>query len=159
MAELVAKLRGAYRYATGTDLDVLEQVFGPVRFVHLQRGDVLAQAVSWARAEQTDHWQDGDSASERLPHFDSKEVDGYLRTINPHNAAWREWFSSFDIAPLGVTYEDLIADMSGTVAVIVRFLGLELPVDHIVEVRTRRQADEVNQEWVNRYRALGDGGS
>jgi trehalose 2-sulfotransferase len=113
MAELVAKLRGAYHYSTGTDLDVLEQVFGPAQFVHLQRGDVLAQAVSWARAEQTDRWQDGDSASEQLPQFDWKEVDGYLRTINAHNAAWREWFGSSDIAPLGVTYEDLIADMSG----------------------------------------------
>lgn len=158
MAEVVAKLRGTYRSSNGTDLDVLEQAFGPARFVHLQRGDVLAQAVSWARAEQTDQWQDGDSGAEQLPKFDSSEIDGYLRTINVHNAAWRGWFGSSGIAPLGVTYEDLIADMSGTVAVILRFLGLELPVDHIVEARTRRQADEVNKDWVNRCRALGLGG-
>jgi LPS sulfotransferase NodH len=54
---------------------------------------------------------------------------------------------------LTVTYEDLVADMSGAAAAILRFLDLELPVDHVVVPRTRRQADELNEEWTSRYHA------
>jgi LPS sulfotransferase NodH len=82
------------------------------------------------------------------------EVDSYLRTVNAHNAAWREWFGSCAIAPLAVSHEDLVADISGTAAAVLRFLGLELPVDHAVKPHARRQADEVNEDWIRRYRSL-----
>ena len=35
---------------------MLESVLGDLRFVYLWREDVIAQAVSWARAEQTNLW-------------------------------------------------------------------------------------------------------
>ncbi|MGD0810777.1 MAG: Stf0 family sulfotransferase [Acidimicrobiales bacterium] len=155
MEEVVTKLRAAYHHPLGTDLEVLSHVLGRTRFVHLQRGDVLAQAVSWARAEQTGYWQCEDrTAPGRPPRFDLNEVDGCIRTINAHNAAWRDWFGSSAIAPLVVTYEDLVADMARTAAAVLGFVGLELPVDQVVAPRTRRQADELNQEWASRYRSL-----
>lgn len=39
------------------DAVTLQGAFGPLAFVHLTRADVIAQAVSWARAEQTGYWQ------------------------------------------------------------------------------------------------------
>jgi len=47
------------------DLDVLVDTFGPLRLVHLRRDDAVGQAVSWARAEQTGYWQEGDMPSAR----------------------------------------------------------------------------------------------
>ncbi len=38
---------------------MLRRAFGRVGFVHLSRRDVLAQAVSWVRAEQTQQWYAG----------------------------------------------------------------------------------------------------
>ncbi len=99
------------------------------RFVHLQRRDVLAQGVSWARAEQTGHWQDRDGTTPCPgPQFDFDEVDRYVKAVNEHNAAWREWFASSTITPLVVFYEGLVADMPRTTATVLRFLGLEVPV-------------------------------
>ena len=48
LAELVARLRPSLsgRVRTANDLDVLRAVLGALRFVHLWREDVLAQAVS-----------------------------------------------------------------------------------------------------------------
>ena len=86
------------------------------------------------------------------PQFDVYGIDGYVRTIKEHNMAWREWFGTSAIAPLVVVYEDLVADMAGTVGVILRFLGLELPEGHVVQPSTRQQADEVNEDWARRYR-------
>lgn len=152
MEEVVARLRAAYSHPVGTDLEVLESELGQTRFVHLQRGDVLAQAVSWAKAEQTGYWQDDDSSVPgQRPEFDFHDVDGYLKAVNEHNAAWGEWFNASAIAPLVVSYEDLVTDMAGTVGLIVQFLGLELPADHVVEAPTRRQGDDLSRDWAQRY--------
>ena len=70
-----------------TDLGILTDTFGPLRMVHLHRDDVVGQATSWARAEQTGYWQSGDVPS-REPAIDLDQVDGLVRTIEGHNAAW-----------------------------------------------------------------------
>ena len=148
----MAKLRAAHRRPMGSDLEVLQHELGQTRFVHVRRGDVLAQAVSWAKAEQSGYWQDGDSVVRGgMPKFDFDGI-GYVKPVNEHNMAWREWFSASAIAPLVVVYEDLVADQAGTVGLLLGFLGLELPEGHVVQPSTRQQADEVNQDWARRYR-------
>ena len=154
MDEVVTGLRSVGPHRLGNDLEVLQWAFGRTRFVHLQRRDVLAQGVSWARAEQTGHWQDRDGTTPCPgPQFDFDEVDRYVKAVNEHNAAWREWFASSTITPLVVFYEGLVADMPRTTATVLRFLGLEVPVGHEVVPSTRRQADAVNRQWVERYRS------
>src|ERR1700733_3209765 len=93
MADIVGNLRGADAASVASDLAVLERFLGRTRFVHLRREDELAQAVSWARAEQTGYWQDGDSVGAgRAPRFDYAMVDGYLALIREHTSSWCEWF-------------------------------------------------------------------
>jgi trehalose 2-sulfotransferase len=154
MEPVVARLRTAQGTPVGPDLEVLERDLGPTSFVHLQRDDVVAQAISWAKAEQTGYWHAGDgTASGRRPRFSFDEIDGFVRTVKEHNAAWREWFQESDIVPQVVFYEDLVTDMAGTASVIMRFLGLDLPVGHRFEPPTPKQADEVNQIWARQYRS------
>jgi hypothetical protein len=74
------------------DLDVLVDALGPLRMVHLGRDDVVGQAVSWARAEQTGYWQEGDRSA-ALARFDFGQVADLVRTIREHNAAWSTWFA------------------------------------------------------------------
>lgn len=153
MDEMIAKLRAAHCHPMGSDLEALQRELGQTRFVHLRRSDVLAQAVSWAKAEQTGYWQDEDSVVPgRRPRFDFDGIDGYVRTINEHNMAWRRWFATSAISPLVVLYEDLVANLEPAVAEIMGFLGLELPEGHVVQPSTRKQADEVNEDWARRYR-------
>jgi trehalose 2-sulfotransferase len=68
------------------DVDVLEEAFGALRFVHLQRRDVVGQAVSWARAEQTAYWQHGDVVRAE-PRLDLDQMDELVATIQTHHAA------------------------------------------------------------------------
>jgi LPS sulfotransferase NodH len=155
MGEVTGKLRTAYGHPLGPDVEVLEQALGQTRFVHLQRGDVVAQAVSWARAEQSSYWQDGDEVpSDWRPRFDYDDVDGYVKAVNEHNAAWHEWFDASGIVPLRVLYEEMVADMAGATNAILQFLGLDLPPGHVITAGTRRQADDINDEWARRYRSL-----
>jgi len=52
-----------------------------------------------------------------------------------------------------VRYEELAADMGGTTRGILDFLGLGLPRGRAIVPRHRRQADELNDQWIERYRA------
>ena len=71
---------------TTSDLDAIEKAFGPVAFVHLRRDNVLEQAVSWSRAEQTGYWQDGDSTSGRH-HLDLDRLNGIRKMLGERSGS------------------------------------------------------------------------
>ncbi len=125
LGELVDRVRPTT--SARSDLDVLQAAFGELRFVHLWREDVLAQAVSWALAEKSNVWQAPgerrDVVHEPQP-FDRAMVSKLLTTIDTHNRAWRNWFASVDTQPYDVRYEDLDRDPLRTGAHVLQTLGL-----------------------------------
>jgi LPS sulfotransferase NodH len=149
---MVDKLGVDHPHLAGRDLDLFREVFGPVRFVHLRRADTLAQAVSWARAEQTGYWQSGDGVLGE-PRFDFAQIDQLVTTIDDHNRAWQDWFAASGIRPYEVSYEELIADMDGVTRAILHFLSLEVDGTWTAASPHGRQSDEVNADWIARYRA------
>jgi LPS sulfotransferase NodH len=154
LEQVVARARGACPDLPGTDLDLLTNAFGRTRFIHLRRNDTVAQAVSWARAEQTGYWQPGDPAPAREPRFDHHQIDGLMGTIEEHNGGWRDWFAAHDVQPYLLRYEDLAADPLGATRAVLDYLGLRLPTGRVITAPHRRQADRVNQDWTIRYSAL-----
>jgi LPS sulfotransferase NodH len=157
LTEMLEKVTPAFGEPSGSDLDVLRRAFGPIRFVYLERHDVVAQAVSWSRAEQTDIWFEpttaGHEPSEHQPHFDRARIDELCATIIEHNAAWQQWFAAVGVEPYRVTYEGLDQDPAGTTQAVLDYLGIELPPSRSIQVRHRRLADELNTQWIKRYRA------
>lgn len=134
------------------ELEVLIGVLGQLLLVSVQRHDVVGQAVSWARAEQTGYWQEGDRSSAE-PRLDLDQIDELVRTIKEHDAAWSTWFEQQGVEPYFVMYEDVVGDPCHVVQGLLDRLGVELPSNWRPESPHRRQADEVNAEWVRRYRA------
>ena len=154
---LVDRLRSAYAAPADGDFDLLNRAFGHTGLIFLHRDDVLAQAVSWHRAEQTDVWHQTDQMEskqpDREPRFDFDQICKLVQAIEEHNSAWRAWFASVGIQPYTVRYEDLDADPVGIAREILDFLGLKLPSGHLIKTRHRRLADELNAQWIDRYRA------
>ena len=134
-----------------SDVEVLQDALGPLRFVHLQRRDVVGQAVSWARAEQSGYWQQGDEVQVQ-PRLDLGQVDSLVGTIRDHNAAWRRWFAAQGVEPLDVTYEGLVTDPAEAVMSILNWIGTRPPADWMPVSPHKRQADAINADWVRRYR-------
>jgi LPS sulfotransferase NodH len=149
LEEVVTKLGECHPDLAGRALDLLQTAFGPLQFVHLWREDTLAQAVSWARAEQTGFWHPGDVAGHQSQ-FDADQIELLVRTIKEHNNAWRVWFTAQQIRPYEVRYEDLTADVEGTLRGLLEFLDLDFPA--AVAPGTRLQGDELNADWIARYR-------
>ena len=154
---LVDRLGAVYPAITGGDIDLLNRAFGHTRFVYLLRDDILAQAVSWHRAEQTNVWFKTDESEseqpEQEPRFDFDQIYTLVQVIDEHNAAWQWWFASVGIQPHLVRYEDLDADPVGVTCGILDFLQLELPPGRKIQTRHRRLADDLNAQWIDRYRA------
>jgi trehalose 2-sulfotransferase len=142
---------GLARPSGRSDLVVLEEAFGPLRFVHLMREDIIGQAVSWYRAEQTGFWQQGDD-QERSPKSDLDGMKVIVGTIREHNAAWRSWFDDHGVSPDVVTYEQLVQDRRATVEGIAAHVGVTLPADWLPVSPHRKQADDLNAEWASALR-------
>lgn len=157
MDYLVERLGTVFPALAGGDLNVLNKAFGHTGFIFLQREDVLAQAVSWLRAEQTNVWHQTDQEvsrqPEQEPRFDFDQIYKLVQMIEKHNSAWRAWFDTLGIHPHLVRYEDLEADPVGATSGILDFLGLKLPPGRRIKTRHRRLADELNAQWIDRYRA------
>ena len=154
---LFERLGTVYPAHTGSDFDLLNLAFGHTGFIYLQRDDILAQAVSWHRAEQTHIWHQTDWEESRQPkqepRFDFDQITKLVQVIGNHNSAWRAWFDSVGIQPHRVRYEELDADPVGVAGEILDFLGLKLPPGRQINTHNRRLADELNAEWIDRYRA------
>jgi LPS sulfotransferase NodH len=162
-AKLLAGYAGAFlgklRTATGksalTDHELLTRVFRCPRWLWVRRRDVVAQAISFSKAAQTGVWYaEYNTKVPRPARFWRHQIDVLLRQIEAHNATWERWFEAGGIDPLRVVYEELEADLRGQTRRVFEFLGL--PSAGIsIEPQTMRQRDEVNAEWVRRYRSRG----
>jgi LPS sulfotransferase NodH len=133
------------------DLLILEEALGSLTFVHLRRGDIAAQAVSWCRAEQTGYWQQGDVITQE-PRQDIAHKRLLMETIREHNAAWRAWFDAQEVEPHTVTYEQLVGDRRRVIQGIAAKLAVELPSNWRPQSLHRKRADELNRAWANASR-------
>lgn len=153
--ELVGKLGPLYPEMAGApDLELLNLVFGRTRFVYLRRGDVLAQAVSLLRAEQTEVWHHTPGERRepvREPRFDFGRIEELIGEIEDGNLGWQRWFGSAGIQPCLVRYEELEAAPVEITLGVLGFLGLELAPGRQVVVRHKRLADEINAQWIDSY--------
>ena len=75
LAELLDQLQSMYPRFERDQLALLEHAFGRIKFVYLHREDVLGQAVSLWRAQQTNYWHSTEEASaNRPPEYDFSEI-------------------------------------------------------------------------------------
>ncbi len=155
MPELTVALASGRSGEARPDVELLTATFGRTRFVHLRRRDVVAQAVSWARAEQTHFWHPGEEVipGGRSPQFDRDLIGELVGRIDSLEAWWRGWFAGQGIAPYELTYEDLAAHPVSAARAVLGFLGLDLPAGRAIVARHRRQADDLNADWITRFRA------
>jgi trehalose 2-sulfotransferase len=146
------ELRRLSRMYGEDDLAVLRAFFPEASFVWVRRKDVVAQAVSWAKAAQTGQWASFQPVQAE-PAFDFDQIDALYNLARVHDGAWARWFAAHGIAPLRVVYEELAADPADVVEGVIARLGLERsPVEGRAPMELARQADAVNRDWAARYR-------
>ena len=181
----IQKLRTLARYDRCSDHEVLADVFPNLHYIHITRRDKIRQAVSWAKAIQSDQWtlreqsvsshaadggagqmrNEGDADHHELEYrFD--EVSECHRRLLAQEEEWESYFESFGIEPHRVVYEKLINAYEQTAIGVLNHLGLVVSREDFVKQRVagertlKRQKDRTNDEWAQRFRAeLAERGS
>jgi trehalose 2-sulfotransferase len=139
--------------ATGDRSAVIASAFPDVHVVLLLRRDRVAQAVSWAKAEQTGVWYQGDvRGPERPSSYDAALISALFEAAEAAERGWSSFARDTAADVLEMTYEELQADPIAAGRSILRFL--DVPTTGIqLDVQTERQFDETNSDWIARYRA------
>ncbi|WP_137875927.1 Stf0 family sulfotransferase [Rhodococcus sp. Q] len=121
-------------------------------FVHVFRGDVVAQAVSMWRAVQTQVWRD--DATPPAPNDGAEyHADGIahlVRILREQDEQWRWWFEAEGLDHVDVSFDDLVRNPQATVAKVLIELGLDPQLAPPPPLK--RQSDGRSREWVERYR-------
>jgi LPS sulfotransferase NodH len=154
MDDLLAKVSVISEDRRESALGLLDCVFPNLRFIWIWREDMVAQAVSFSRAIQTDEWTAGvRNRPGGEPRFDFKHIRALHDEVIRQNRAWRRWFELNGIAPTRVRYEDLVDDMEAVTFRVLDSLGVEVPPGTTPEAKHSKQADAISAEWISRYRA------
>jgi trehalose 2-sulfotransferase len=133
------------------------EVLPNLRFIWLQRRDLLGQAISFARASQTGQFRSTVQAS-TAARYDADFIRHGLVMFVKDQARWTLFFARTGITALPVFYEDVVSNPQGTVDRIAALVGLREPTPirpELIEFRVQR--DAATEEWRARFlRENGD---
>lgn len=122
-----------------------------LHFVYLERRDVLGQAISLVRADQTGQYHSGDDTGSSA-RYDAARIARAIRRITANQQRWRSYFARNGIEPLWLVYEDFSGDLDLVVARIAEYIGLDaVPRVRSEEVRLNVQRDAISSEWRSRF--------
>jgi LPS sulfotransferase NodH len=132
----------------------LEDLFPTqLRYIYVQRRDDVRQAVSLARAVQTDQWG-WEHPAAREPVYNFFQILCCLREVRIQEKGWKVYFLGKGIEPFQVVYEDFVAAPEPVVLEVLRFLDIVIPEDfQVPPPRLRKQADQLSEEWVTKFQA------
>lgn len=156
LRDFTRRLRGTSRFA-GREIpafDLLSETFPNLHWVWITRRNKVRQAVSLARAIQTQAWW-FDMAPVRSPEYDFAGIDRLLQVVTLHDAGWQELFTAHSLTPFVVVYEDFVLHYEKTVLGILDFLsipcpaGLKIPEPKLM----KKQADDLTEQWIERFLA------
>jgi LPS sulfotransferase NodH len=129
------------------------KLLSPVTYIYVTRRDAIAQAVSMAKAIQTNRWTSMDADVKTAFQYDKRLIGECLAEIQRQKIGWLRWFELNNITPFVLTYEDLITNTASAISSAVTLLDvqgderceLHLPV-------IEKLSDAVNVEWAARFR-------
>lgn len=129
-----------------------EAQLGPLRWIHVEREDTVAQAISLWRAVQTAQWRAEDRDSHVDPVFHAGAIAHLKARQEEHAAAWRTWFAERGTEPLEIVYEEFAQAPRATICHVLDHIGVPSEGVEVPEPPMRRQSDARSQEWVDRFR-------
>ena len=139
-----------------TRAEVWRQAFPNCRHIFMTRRNKVRLAVSWWKAIKTKEWHRKRGSPARavdLAETYSFEAINHLCWESVmREAGIQAFLSEAGIVPLTIVYEDFIREYEGTVLKVLAYLGLETTSVRIDAPSYERLADEVSEEWVQRFR-------
>ncbi len=124
-----------------------------ITYIYIDRRDKLAQAVSMAKAQQSDSWTSLAAPKREALRYSKQEIARCFEEANRQKSSWRRWFRDHGIKPTLIDYEDLVADPTKVVDAVIDLLDVrgDRP-EHVLVPQIEKQSDAMNAEWIDRFR-------
>ncbi|MGB8982766.1 MAG: Stf0 family sulfotransferase [Anaerolineales bacterium] len=154
--EMLRNLRELPEYRDLLGPQIMASLFPNLHYIWIVRRDKVRQAVSWARAGQTNVYARVKGASPvtatREPVFDFTFIDNLYNLVLEGEAGWQSFFEASDVQPFKVIYEELVEAYEPTALAILDYLKVPYPPDLVFgERRLLKQADALNDAWAEKY--------
>lgn len=127
-------------------------MFSGLNVIHIERKDIVAQAVSYSIANQTKQWKSTIKKEAAQPEYDFSDILKRLDNAGFGNKMIRQICSVYELKHISVIYEDLVADPVMTLARLHKETGLPLQQFNIGARALEKQAGHINQEFSTRFK-------
>ena len=152
---MLKSLQELPEYRTMETNPLMAALFPNVHYIWIIRRDKVRQAVSWAKAGQTDVYalSNGEAPKpKKEPTFDFEFIDQLYNLILEGEAGWGNFFEAGGVQPFRVVYEELVEAYEPTALRILEYLNIPYPKDLVFgERRLQKQADGLNEAWAEKY--------
>ncbi len=156
---MLQKLTELPEYRRWNAPELMADLFPNLHYIWIVRRDKVRQAVSWAKAGQTNMyaWHTGEplGVPNQEPIFDFTFIDNLYNLILEGEAGWKSFFEACGVQPFKVVYEELVEAYEETALRILDYLNIRFPKDFVFSERhLQKQADALNDQWVEKYLAM-----
>lgn len=136
----------------------LSQLVGEnIPFIHLERRNLILQAISLAIAQATGSFESSTEGRAVAPEYDNRRILKALEIIQKNHNAWHRFFSLNDITPLKLIYEDILEDPAEAVQRVGAYVGVDVSGFEPTESVYKVQRTELNLAWEKQFRAEHSG--
>lgn len=131
-------------------VDFMES-FPGLRMILLRRADKVAQAVSLAKAYQSNQWT-AEMEAWKEPEYDFNKIRECYFDMIIHEKAWLKYFKAQHVPYLDIVYENMMKDMDGFFLQIFAYLGRLDLYEQYEPSAMKKQSDSKSEEWFGRFR-------
>ena len=127
------------------------EFFNDVRWVVIQRDDLLSQAVSFSIADQTKQWHSFDDGEQDAPVYAYEDIKRRLQGFSHAYMAINSFCAVFDIHPYRITYDDFARDPAAGARQLAAYLGVDDVAIDPGRLQMERQRDRFSAQFRQRF--------
>ncbi len=127
-------------------LEQFTHFFPDAKYIAITRRNILRQAISATRANQTDAWT-WKLSEKKPPRFSYLGILKHIILTTQEIELWEKFYAAHGIRPLRIAYEDLDEDYENTMRKVVSYLGIS---GDIPPPPLKKQADQLTEQWAQR---------
>ena len=133
---------------------IIPECYKDVRWVLIERNDVVAQAISMYFAGQSKQWRSDQAVgSNPEPEYDFEKIRLQMQTLSQRNVATKSFCAVFGIKPYRIEYEEFASEPLAGAQALAAYLGVpDADIDES-KVSTRVQRGSRNTEFRERFLA------
>ena len=141
-----------------TKIGVISNCFFNAKFLHIERQDIISQAISFLIADQTKQWTSRQLLEKEMESvtYNEKKIHNLISGINNSNTRFKQFFSTYSISPISVCYENLVDNPEYELALIYKKLNFFGPETHQydnIETQIKKQANHINEDFKSRFKS------